>query len=147
MNNCCKQKPLTPSYIMKGKYIIALCGEDHTGKTETIQNLILRLGLERVPRKWKDWIAHGTYKDITISAHCGGDSIKKVINEVMEITKNDVQIIITAIHPKEQNIIDLKTQFPDYEIIEVGKYKLGDIDKNSGAVGLQLLCRLFRAVG
>lgn len=109
---------------MNGKYIIALCGEDHSGKTETIQRLIMRLGLEREPRKPKDWIAHGKYKDIDIAAHCGGDHIKNVIEELKPDVENGVQIIITAVHPGSRNIGALQATFKDYTVVEFLKFKM-----------------------
>lgn len=114
---------------MKRKYIIALSGEDGSGKTETLQALIDKLGFKNESRKWKNWIARGAYKNtgITMAVHCGGDKINEVIAELQEYVDNNVQIIVTAVHPGKKNIGKLQATFSDYTVVEFMKFKMSTI--------------------
>ncbi len=114
---------------MKRKYIIALCGEDGSGKTETLQALIKSLDFKNNSRNRKNWIARGTYKDtgITMAVHCGGDKINEVIADLQKDIDDGVQIIVTAIHPGKSNIGKLQATFSDYTVVEFMKFKMPTI--------------------
>lgn len=117
---------------MNGKYIIAVSGASHTGKTSTIQGLIKRLGLQIQPGRSKDWLAYGPYCGITVAAGCRGDKYADVEENVEFGIKVNAEIIVTAVRSGDAEIKELK-QYAGYEVIAVLRHQLADKDVNNNS--------------
>ena len=116
---------------MEKKYIIILSGVSDAGKSSTLKKVAEALGLQKEGRGVSDVHAFGELDgEVVVTCGTDGDDNETVEDNVKNGIEKGASIILIAIHPGSRMASKLRNGYPGYEVIEIGKLKVGDKKKN-----------------
>lgn len=122
---------------MEKKYIIILSGVSDAGKSSTLKKVAEALGLQKEGRGVSDVHASGELEGgVVVTCDTDGDDNETVKDNVKNGIEMGASIILTAIHPGSRMASKLRNGYPGYEVIEIGKLKVGDKKKNENISNL-----------